>query len=37
VHLEGAKVSAKEALSARKILWDGINQEILSRKETLVH
>lgn len=37
VHLEGAKVSAKEALSARKILWDGINQEILSRKATLVH
>ncbi|NVK50573.1 MAG: DUF3050 domain-containing protein [Cyclobacteriaceae bacterium] len=31
-HLEEATVAAREALAARKILWDGINSEILSHK-----
>ncbi|MDF2156268.1 DUF3050 domain-containing protein [Algoriphagus sp. CAU 1675] len=36
LHLEQAKIAAKEALEARKLLWDGINEMILKGKESIL-
>ncbi|NVJ87197.1 MAG: DUF3050 domain-containing protein [Algoriphagus sp.] len=35
LHVEQARVAAQDALAARKVLWDGIHQELMSRKEAL--
>ncbi|WP_144602228.1 DUF3050 domain-containing protein [Algoriphagus algorifonticola] len=37
LHLDQATVAGKDALEARKILWDGIHHELLKRKAALAY